>query len=128
MVEDKEIKKKTLLIIDDEEDIRSLSRHIVERAFEFLDVFDASSLNDARQLIKDVIPDFVLLDLHLSDGFGFDIIPELLGVNPKAKILVVTAYNQSQEQSNTLRLGAFGLLGKPFAANDLVDRIKEMMK
>jgi response regulator of citrate/malate metabolism len=128
MGQSKEIEKKTLLIIDDEEDIRSLSRHIIERSFDYLTIFDASSLNDARRLINDVIPDFVLLDLHLSDGLGFDIIPELLVVNPKIKILVVTAYNQSQEQNNTRELGAFGLLGKPFAAKDLVNRINQMMK
>ena len=128
MGQSKEIEKKTLLIIDDEEDIRSLSRNIIERSFDFLNVFDAYSLNDARRLVNDVIPDFVLLDLHLSDGLGFDIIPELLGLNPEVKILVVTAYNQSQEQNNTRRLGAFGLLGKPFVAADLVKCINEMMK
>lgn len=120
--------KKTLLIIDDECDIRSLCKCIVNRTFDDFNVVDASSLTEARTLLQSVTPDVVLLDLHLNDGFGFDIIPAIKQANEEAKILVVTAYNHQEEQRKAVDLGAFGLLGKPFQAEELVERLKLMSK
>lgn len=120
--------KKKLLIVDDECDIRSLCKCVVNRSFDNIVIADAESIQEAKDKLKDISPDIVLLDLHLGDGFGFDLIPHLKRVNPSVKILIVTAYNQSEEQRKAVDLGAFGLLGKPFRSADLVDRIREMMK
>lgn len=120
------MEKKTLLVIDDECDIRSLCKCVVNRSFKDLNVVDASSLKEARSVLKSISPDIVLLDLHLSDGFGFDLIPAIKQANKDVKILVVTAYNQQEEQQKAAELGAFGLLGKPFQAEELVERIEKM--
>ena len=120
------MKKQKLLIVDDECDIRSLCKCVVERSFDQFDIHDAKSLSEAKEMLKTLKPDIVLLDLHLNDGFGFDLIPTLKKVNPDVKILIVTAYNQCEEKRKAVDLGAFGLLGKPFRSADLVDRINEM--
>tara|TARA_R110002111_G_scaffold38459_1_gene73283 strand:- start:210 stop:575 length:366 start_codon:yes stop_codon:yes gene_type:complete len=114
-----------LLIVDDEPDIRALCSCIVKRSFDFK-VIESSSLSETKELLTSVVPDYVLLDLHLQDGVGFDLVPFLLKVNPNVRILIVTAYNQCQEKRKATDLGAFGLLGKPFKSQDLVDRINEM--
>lgn len=118
--------KKTLLIIDDECDIRSLCKCVVDRSFDNFVIHDARSLKEAKEKLKEIIPDLVLLDLHLDDGEGFDLIPLIKKVNPEVKILIVTAYNQNEERKKAEELGAFGLLGKPFCSADLVERINDM--
>jgi response regulator of citrate/malate metabolism len=120
--------KRTLLIIDDECDIRSLCKCVVDRSFDNFVVYDARSLKEAKEKLKSIIPDIVLLDLHLDDGVGFDLVSLIKKVNPEVKILVITAYNQSEEQRKAEDLGAFGLLGKPFSSTDLVERINDMTK
>lgn len=122
------MKEKTLLIIDDECDIRSLCKCVVDRTFEGFNVVDAKSVEEAKLKLKTVEPDVVLLDLHLGDGVGFDLIPLIHEVNHEAKILVVTAYNQQEERQRATELGAFGLLGKPFQATELVGWIDKMTK
>lgn len=117
--------KPSLLIIDDEPDIRALCSSIIKRSFDF-EVSESGSLAETKELLKSVKPDYVLLDLHLQDGVGFDLVPFLMKANPNVKILVVTAYNQCKEKKQAVNLGAFGLLGKPFKSNDLVDRINAM--
>lgn len=119
------MRQPVLLIVDDEPDIRSLCSSIVLRSFDFK-VCESGSIDEAKELLKTVTPDYVLLDLHLQDGVGFDLVPFLLKFNPNVKILIVTAYNQCQEKKKATNLGAFGLLGKPFKSQDLVNRINEM--
>lgn len=114
-----------LLIVDDEPDIRSLCSSVVSRFFDFK-VCESASLTETKELLKSITPDYVLLDLHLQDGVGFDLVPFLMKANPNVKILIVTAYNQCYEKKQATNLGAFGLLGKPFKSQDLVDRINEM--
>jgi len=117
--------KPVLLIVDDEPDIRALCSSIVKRSFDFI-VLESASLTESKALLQSTIPDYVLLDLHLQDGVGFDLVPFLMKVNPKVKILIVTAYNQCSEKRQATDLGAFGLLGKPFESQDLVERIEAM--
>ncbi|PHR46600.1 MAG: hypothetical protein COA32_10680 [Fluviicola sp.] len=117
--------KSVLLIVDDEPDIRALCSSIVKRSFDF-EVCEASSLSESKKMLNSIIPDFVLLDLHLQDGVGFDLVPFLMKANPKVKILIVTAYNQCYEKKTATDLGAFGLLGKPFKSQDLIERIEAM--
>ncbi len=119
--------KTSLLIVDDESDIRSLCTCIVAREFDF-EIEQAASLKIAREKLKTFKPDLVLLDIHLSDGLGFDLIPDLKRANPDVKFLFVTAYNQSEEQKKAVDLGAFGLLGKPFQANQLIERLNKMQQ
>lgn len=114
-----------LLIVDDEPDIRALCSSIVRRSFDFK-VIESSSLQGTKEMLTSVAPDYVLLDLHLQDGVGFDLVPFLMKANPNVKILIVTAYNQCHEKKKATNLGAFGLLGKPFKSQDLVNRINEM--
>ena len=122
------MKNKTLFIVDDECDIRSLCKCVVGRNFEGFDIVDAHSITQAKEKLKTHIPDVVLLDLEMDDGIGFDLIPYLKKANPQVKILIITAYNQSEERQKAHDLGTFGLLGKPFRSEDLVERINEMIK
>ncbi len=117
--------KPILLIVDDEPDIRALCSSIVKRFFDF-EVCESASLSETKDLLQSTKPDFVLLDLHLQDGVGFDLVPFLMKANPDVKILIVTAYNQCHEKKQATDLGAFGLLGKPFKSQDLVERINAM--
>lgn len=117
--------KPVMLIVDDEPDIRALCSSIVKRYFDF-EVYESASLSETKELLQSTPPNYVLLDLHLQDGVGFDLVPFLMKANPEVKILIVTAYNQCHEKRQATDLGAFGLLGKPFKSQDLVERIVAM--
>lgn len=120
------MKLKNILIVDDECDIRSLSKCVLTRFFPGYTIKDVSSIAEAKRQLSSFSPDIVLLDLHLTDGVGFELMPLIVKSNPKAKVLVVTAYNQQEEIDQAINLGAFGLLGKPFQAETLVDWIRKM--
>jgi DNA-binding NtrC family response regulator len=119
--------KKKLLIIDDEKDIRDLVSAIIHRYFDF-DVFSAGTLKEAQMMAKEEKPDFAILDLHLPDGVGFDLVPVLKNINPKLKFIVVTAYNHCSEKNRAAELGAENLLSKPFKSADLKKEVEQMLE
>jgi len=120
------MERPVLLIVDDESDIKALYKSIVNRHFDF-DIIEADSIEAVTTVLKNSIPDFVLLDLCLKDGYGFDVIPALKKVNPKVKILVITAFNHCKEKQRATELGAVGLLAKPFEKDTFVEHLQMML-
>jgi|SRR5690554_86593 len=119
------MERPVLLIIDDECDIKILYKSIVNRYFDF-DIIEADSIKAVELSLKTHKPDYVLLDLCLSDGEGFDVIPALKKANPEVKILVITAFNHCKEKQRAMELGTVGLLAKPFEKDTFVEHLKMM--
>jgi two-component system copper resistance phosphate regulon response regulator CusR len=119
--------QRKLLIVDDEKDIRDLCSTIIKRYFDF-EIFSAGSLKEAEKIAGQNKIDFVILDLHLPDGVGFDLVPFLKNTNPKLKFLVVTAYNHCVEKKRAEELGAEKLLSKPFKSVDLKLEVEQMLE
>ena len=116
------MERPVLLIIDDECDIKALYKTIVNRHFDF-DIIEADSIKAVEIILKTHKPDYVLLDLCLTDGNGFDVIPALKKVNLEVKILVITAFNHCKEKQRATELGAVGLLAKPFEKDTFVEHL-----
>jgi two-component system LytT family response regulator len=82
-----------LVIIDDEESARFVIKHIVKsHCAGFEVVGEADSVETGVQLINKVHPDFVVLDIHLRDGSGFDLLRSLEVI--RFKLIFVTAYEK----------------------------------
>jgi two-component system response regulator SaeR len=117
---------KKLLILDDEKDIREICQSIINRFFDF-DIFTAGTLKEAKEIVENHTIDFAILDLHLPDGVGFDLVPHLKNTNPNLKFLIVTAYNHCVEKKKAAELGAGKLLSKPFKSADLKLEVEQMI-
>lgn len=119
------MKRPVVLIIDDEEDIRILYKTILRKKFDF-EIVETDSLMCTRNRLENIIPDYVLLDLCLPDGDGYDIVPMLKKINPKVKILVISAFNCGKEIAKVSQCGAIGLLAKPFEKETFIQHIEMM--
>ncbi|UPT75180.1 MAG: response regulator transcription factor [Elusimicrobiota bacterium] len=112
-----------VLVIEDEEDISSFLRYILEN--EDLVVKTAGSLAEARAHLKGELglPSAVLLDRGLPDGDGLDICRELKGAGPKPAVLVLSARKHPDEVSEGLAAGADHYITKPFQFMDVISRL-----
>ena len=63
---------------------------------------------------------FSVVDLYLTDTSGFEVIKELLTVQPQIPILLVTAHFSPQVCEEARRLGAVGGLAKPFSPAEIL--------
>jgi two-component system NtrC family response regulator len=101
---------KTVLIIDDEEKLRTLlSRIIRSEGFEVLEASDCKTgLKKAEHQNIDV----VLSDIKLPDGSGMDLIEKIKAKNPFIEIILLTAYGNIADGVQAMKNGAFDYLVK----------------
>ncbi len=114
-----------VLIVEDEGDIRKYLRATLS-AHDFIPL-EAATVREALQIITTQRPDVILLDLGLPDRDGTELIAEVRGWS-LAPIIVLSARGQEQDKIAALELGADDYLTKPFAAGELIARIKVALR
>lgn len=101
----------TVLIIDDEPDIRKLVALSLARIG--VDASVAANLEEARQLLATYRFDACLCDMKLPDGDGVAFVAELHEQYPALPVAVITAHGQVESAVEAMRNGAFDFVSKP---------------
>jgi len=114
----------SVLIIDDEIDICYLLSGILKH--KNLQPNYVNSLTDAIDALKKQTPSIIFLDNHLPDGMGMDFIEYIKKHSPKAKIIMITAYDTSADRSKAIELGVDGFIGKPFTRDIIYQTVEEV--
>ena len=115
-----------LLVVDDEPHLGLVLRPYLEQLG--YRVTFARTLNEARNVLRAKQPtDGLLLDIHLPDGSGLDLLRDLReqGSTARLPVLVVTAEGEDRILREARRLGA-ALVTKPFSPTKLSHRIALM--
>jgi len=81
------------------------------------------SVADCRKLLKDELPDVLMLDMGLPDGDGCEFCGELLQQYPSLKILMLTTYAEIAVISRALDAGALGYVLKNSASEEIMEGI-----
>ena len=112
-----------VLVVDDVEELRALSRVRLERAGHEI-VGEASNGREAIDAATELQPDLVVLDVMMPEMTGLEALPELVRVAPAAKVLVFSSM-PDLTLSDVLSLGGHGLLDKidQFHLVDTVGRL-----
>lgn len=112
---------KLLLVDDDEVYCGILARALARRGF---DVSVAYSRQDALARAAETVPDLAVVDLRIGADSGLELIPELLGVNPVVRIIVLTGYASIATAVEAIKLGAVQYLTKPADAEDILTAVQ----
>lgn len=112
----------TVLVVEDERDIREVLRRYLERAG--LSVLTTGSGAEALRLLGSV--DLVLLDLGLPDIDGTDLLREL-HLHGSLPVIVLTARSSTDERIRGLELGADDYVTKPFSPHEVVLRVQAVL-
>jgi len=119
MVADTEVSeaRDTILIVDDEPVVLGvLEEQLREDSFH---TESAGSLRALRERLAGPPPSLVLLDLHLPDGNGLDLLPRLRAAWPATAVIVMTGQGSVTGAVRAMRLGAFNYVQKPFVGAEL---------
>jgi diguanylate cyclase (GGDEF)-like protein len=106
-----ETKRPGLLIIDDDEQIRSLLRSILDRDYDCVMV---SSAEDALSVLKVIRFDLVISDITMGGISGLDLVPYVLRETPETVVVMVSGQHNIDAAIQAMRAGAFDYLTKPF--------------
>lgn len=80
------------------------------------------------KLIRSIVPDLVLLDLHLPTIHGESILKDLQNEFPTLPVIILTAQDTPRDVARGLNLGAQDYITKPFAPEELVARVKARLR
>ncbi len=120
--------KKTILVIDDEEDLIELVRYNLEKeGFQVKGAIDGETgLSDAMQYI----PDIVLVDLMLPGMDGLEVCRRLRAEARTADIglIMLTAKDAESDRIVGLELGADDYITKPFSTRELIARVRALLR
>ena len=123
---------KELLIVDDDEHVRTYIKEIVNINLPSLNV---KELGDSRKVINKVLnnkPDLILLDIMMPHMNGLEILKKLKedmdkDIN-KIPVIILTAVHSREINLQTKKLGAEDYILKPFNEKVLLLKIKRLLK
>ncbi|MGH1487023.1 MAG: response regulator transcription factor [Cellvibrionaceae bacterium] len=117
-----------LLIVDDSNIIRSRIERIYQDDSIVKVVGKAANGRIAIQLVNQLAPDIVTMDLTMPKVDGVACIERLKEIKPTIKILVVSALSDKATGIEALTKGARGFLCKPFTDDDLKSALDKLVK
>jgi two-component system alkaline phosphatase synthesis response regulator PhoP len=118
--------KKKVLIVDDEPNVRRLSRKILSN------IFDVVEAEDGKQAIEIAVtqqPDIILMDMMMPKMDGLTAC-HAIKKDPTTKsipVIMVTAIGFELNIKLSQQMGATGYVTKPFSSQDLLDKIGEVL-
>jgi DNA-binding response OmpR family regulator len=116
---------KTVLICEDDSNLRTLVRLALGDGYRFFEAPDGAS---AVALARRTRPDLIVLDLMLPGQSGLDVLSELQAGDDLARtpVIVISAWSYSDEDA--IEAGADRFLAKPFDPDELRDAAAELLE
>ncbi|GHO45940.1 response regulator transcription factor [Ktedonospora formicarum] len=118
-------KKTTIVTADDDAQLLRLIKRNLE--FEEYEVFAASDGEQALQLVEAHAPDVVLLDVMMPKMDGFTACQRIREFS-SVPIIIITARGQDRDKVHGLDLGADDYLTKPFSVEELLARVRAVLR
>lgn len=113
----------SVLVVDDDFMVARLHARFVELTDGFEVVGVAANGQEALRLAAELDPDLVLLDVHLPDLGGLEVLARLREEGSRAGVVMVTAERDADTVRAALAGGAMQYVVKPFEQQDLVERL-----
>ena len=115
-----------ILVVDDSGFSRRVVRQILENAG--YQIEEAADGFRALELYPSIRPDVVLMDVVMDPISGLELLPLILELDPKAKVIAATADIQEQTAEALKKAGALGLLNKPFKKDELLANVSMVLE
>ncbi len=109
---------KTIIVIDDDRTIQATLSNVLQRHSYAVEL--APSASQGRKKLAEVKADLVLLDLGLPDGDGLELLREMKAAHPQLPVIVLTAHDSLANAIESIKLGAFHFLPKPYSIEELL--------
>ncbi len=117
--------KKKILIVDDEAGIvQEIKEFLEEEGYE---VYTADSAKMGIQLIEEMLPDVVLIDVKLPDASGIDVLRAIKEISPKTRTIMVTGYVDQNVMDEAEKIGRDTFLQKPFDLVRITEEIEKLL-
>ncbi len=114
-------KIKVLLVDDEEEFVKTLAERIEMRN---LGSDIAYNGEQALKVVKDEVPDVMILDLKMPGIDGMEVLRRVRKAYPDVQVIMLTGHGSDKDENEARQLGAFDYLQKPADIDKIVSTIK----
>lgn len=122
--------KRKILVVDDEEALRSLLADELET-----EGFDVQSAGDGEEAIEVIRErwsqldkfDVILLDIKMGKVDGFEVLKYVKEKKSETRVIMLTAYADAQKAIASLRLGASDFISKPYDLAEILTSVRRVL-
>ncbi|MBX7169927.1 MAG: sigma-54 dependent transcriptional regulator [Pyrinomonadaceae bacterium] len=118
--------KANILVVEDEELMRTILRRILEDAG--YQVSTADSAENALEIFSTNEIDIILTDIRMAGMDGLELLDRIKTIDEEALVIIMTAYSSVDSAIAALRKGAYDYVTKPFVNEDLLQTIKNALR
>jgi len=118
----------TVLLVDDHQIVRVGFRRLIETTGDIRVLAEAQSGEESYQLVNDLRPDIIIMDINMPGIGGLEAIGRLRKRNVKEKIITLTVHETEPFPSRVLAAGAQGYLSKRCAPQELIQAIRKVYR
>lgn|SRR5689334_14699425 len=118
-------KSPRILIVDDEDDLRLLLHESLEG--HGYDITSASDGDEAIELLKRQRFDLALLDIHMPNVNGIQVLKYIKEHSPHTRAVMLTGYADLSHAMEAKEHGAVEFIGKPYKLNDILATIRKVV-
>ncbi|MCG3842593.1 Hpt domain-containing protein [Psychrobacter sp. Ps1] len=119
--------KPTILVVDDSVTVRKVTSRFLER--QGFNVAVAKDGIDAIEILQDMTPDMILLDIEMPRMDGFEVATQVRH-NSRLKqipIIMITSRTGEKHRERALEIGVNDYMGKPFQEKELLDKMQKLL-
>jgi len=115
---------RTIMLVDDHAVVREGYRSVLQKQPGLRVIAEASDGAEAYRLFKEVRPDLVIMDLTMPGIGGIEAVRRLLSRDADARVLILSAHEDTAHLKRVLKVGALGYLSKRSAPEDLIGAVR----
>ncbi|HYO50781.1 MAG TPA: response regulator transcription factor [Chloroflexia bacterium] len=119
-----EVEKISLVIVDDHAIVRQGLRTYLELQPDIEVVGEASDGREALEVVRDTLPDIVLMDLVMPNVDGVEATRTITLLSPSSRVIVLTSFSEDEKVFASIKAGAQGYLMKDVLPQELVRAIR----
>jgi len=119
-------KTTTILLVNNQSVVRQGLRQLLEQEEDFEVVGEAGNNLEAVNLAREIKPDVIVTEAHMSKMSGVEAIRRIKAEHPQTAILILTMQDEEEYIAELLRAGAAGCLRKTVSGEDLVHAIRSV--
>jgi len=116
--------KPTILVVDDEPGARQSLEVILEDDFH---VLTAGSGQEALKIVQKEHVDLVLLDVHMPEMDGLEVLRKIKEQNEEIDVIMVSALNLARKAVNAIKWGAYDYITKPYEPEDILSTVARVI-
>ncbi|WP_270566390.1 response regulator [Clostridium beijerinckii] len=119
--------KYKILVVDDSPMVHALMKRALENN-EFTICGSAKNGKDGVEKYKELSPDIITMDITMPIMDGLEASKEIMSINPKAKIVMLSAMGDEEIIETAKEIGINYFLKKPFNQEELLDVVKKILE